>query len=249
MSFDLHTHTFYSDGIGTPEETVMSAVDKGLSCVGISDHSYTFFDESYCIKKDDIPKYISEISSLKAKYRGRIDVLCGVEQDYYSTSPTDGFDYVIGSVHYIFADGVYIPIDETESILSNAAKTHFGGDFYALAREYFRVEADVAEKTHADLIGHFDLISKFNKNGALFDENDARYVSAWTDAADALLPLGVPFEINTGAVYKGYRVEPYPSAPIIEYIRSHGGRFVLSSDCHTPDKVAWGFDKYSALLI
>ena len=43
---DLHTHSTYSDGKASPEEVILSAIGKGLSEIGLSDHSYTFFDES-----------------------------------------------------------------------------------------------------------------------------------------------------------------------------------------------------------
>ena len=76
---DLHTHTTYSDGKNTPEEMVLAAVCAGLDTIGISDHSYTAIDESYCIKKEKISAYVAEISALKENYKGKIEVLCGIE--------------------------------------------------------------------------------------------------------------------------------------------------------------------------
>ena len=236
---DLHVHTVYSDGHDTPEEIVKAAVERGMTCVGFSDHSYTPFDESYCMKRGSVRDYVSEIGALKEKYAGQIKILCGVEQDYYSDEPTDMFDYVIGSVHYIFADGEYFPIDDSFGRLLAETYGHFGGDIYALADEYYRTVADVAAKTGADVIGHFDLISKFNEGGAFFDESDPRYISAWRRATDALLPLGVPFEINTGAISRGYRTVPYPSSEIIGYIKQNGGVGeglaveLMGEDCNT----------------
>ena len=197
---DLHMHTTFCDGNKTPEEMVQSAIEKGLTTVGLSGHSYTFFDESYCMQKADVPRYIREVRYLRAKYFDKIHVLCGVEQDYYSEYPTEDFDYVIGSVHYILSDGVYIPVDESVIILKNAVEEHFGGDIYAMCEAYFATVADVVNKTACDIIGHFDLIAKFIEREALFDVNHPRYVSAWKKAVDALLPHGVPFEINTGAI-------------------------------------------------
>ena len=69
MLRDFHTHTIYSDGGNTPEEMVLAAIDRGLECIGFSDHSYTFFDESYCMKLEAIPEYIAEIAGLKEKYK------------------------------------------------------------------------------------------------------------------------------------------------------------------------------------
>ena len=68
---DLHVHTTYCDGQNSPEEMVISAIDKGLECIGFSGHSYTFFDTRYCIKKEKIADYISEINALKEKYKDK----------------------------------------------------------------------------------------------------------------------------------------------------------------------------------
>lgn len=239
---DLHVHSSFSDGKSTPEEIVRAAIARGMTRLGISDHSYTFFDEDYCMPKERIGEYRDCIAALKEKYAGRIELLCGIEQDLFSAEPTEGYDYVIGSVHYICVNGEYISVDHTEEILLDAAKRHFGGDLIALAEEYWRTVARVAEETGADIIGHLDLVTKFNEGGRLFDESDPCYVAAATAAVERLLRSGKPFEINTGAISRGYRTAPYPSPFLQAYIRERGGRFVLSSDSHSADTLMYGFE-------
>lgn len=234
---DLHTHTFYSDGKTSPEEMVLSAIEKGLETYGISDHSYTSIDDTYCMKKDKIPEYIAEINALKEKYKDKITLLCGIEQDYFGDFPVDDFDYAIGSVHYFTVDGKYIPVDESAQIIKDACDKYFGGDIYAMCEQYYGYEADIIEKTNADIIGHFDLITKFQEQTPLFDESHPRYVAAWKKAVDKLLKTGRPFEINTGAITRGYRTTPYPSEEIKKYILENGGSFVESSDSHEPKNI------------
>ena len=246
---DLHMHTAYCDGKNTPEEMVICAVEKGLETVGISGHSYTFFDTSYCMQSADIPRYIAELRYLRAKYFDKIHVLCGVEQDYYSEYPTDEFDYIIGSVHYVKVKDEYIPVDESADILKKAADKHFGGDIYALCELYFDTVADVINRTDCDIIGHFDLISKFIERGELFDTQSPRYIKAWKAAVDRLIPYNVPFEINTGAISRGYRTSPYPNSDIMEYIKEKGGKFVLSSDAHSKENIAYKFEEYESLTL
>ena len=238
---DLHTHTIYSDGKNTPEEMINAAIDMGVKVIGISDHSYTAFDESYCIRKTRIDEYKKELYALKEKYCGKADVRCGIEQDFFSDEPTDGYEYVIGSVHYIKAGKKYITVDYKPQILTEAADTYFGGDIYSLAEEYFNTVSLLAEKIKPDIIGHFDLISKFNENGQMFKEDHPRYRAAWKSALDKLLPAGIPFEINTGAMSRGYRTSPYPSPEMRRYIIENGGRLVLSSDAHSCDTIAYKF--------
>ena len=238
MTNDLHTHTIYSDGNHTPEEMVLSAIEKGLQVIGISDHSYTDFDGTYCMKKEKIEEYIEEIENLKVKYRDKIKVLCGVEQDLFAGMPTHEFDYVIGSVHYFKLGDEYIDVDNSAEKLTDAADKYFGGDIYSLVEEYYRTVGEVAEKTGADIIGHFDLITKFQEKTPLFDTKNERYIKAWQAAVDKLLKADIPFEINYGAISRGYRTLPYPAEDIKEYISKKGGRFILTSDSHHKDTIA-----------
>ena len=87
---DLHVHTTFCDGKNSPEEMVCAALEQGLWRIGFSAHSHTFFDESYCLKKERYGEYRAEIARLKEAYGDKISILCGVEQDRYSTAPTQG---------------------------------------------------------------------------------------------------------------------------------------------------------------
>jgi putative hydrolase len=72
---DLHTHTTHSHGTGSVEDNVKAAVDQGLSAIAISDHGFSHL--VYRIR--DIDRYLGDINEMKAKYKGRIDVLSSVE--------------------------------------------------------------------------------------------------------------------------------------------------------------------------
>ncbi len=240
---DFHMHTCFSDGKNTPEQMVQTAIKLNMDKIGFSDHSYTFFDESYCMKKEKVSEYITEIARLKEQYKGQIEILCAVEQDYYSDYPVSGFDYVIGSVHYLKKGDEYIPVDESDEIFSSAVEKYFGGDALSLAECYFETVSDVVNKTNCDIIGHFDLVSLFNKNFKYFDENDDRYVKAYKSAVDKLVGYGKPFEINTRAVFKGAKSHPYPTPEICEYINSKGGKFILSSDSHSKSGLMFMFEE------
>ena len=244
--FDLHMHTVFSDGRDSPEQMVLSAIGKGLGAVGISDHSYTSFDLSYCMKAEEIPAYIAEIYRLKEKYSDRIRVLCGIEQDMYADFPADFFDYRIGSLHYVDVGETKISVDHSMADLALNVEKYFGGSYVSFAVKYFEELSGVAERTAADVVGHFDLVTKFNEGGRLFDENDPRYVAAWKAAADRIMRTCRLFEINTGAMGRGYRKSPYPSAAMRDYIISKGGFFILSSDAHSAANVCFAFGEAGA---
>ena len=257
---DLHIHTTYCDGNNTPEEMVLAAIDWGLEILGFSGHSYTSFDESWCMSKEGTLAYKKEIADLKIKYANKIKILCGTEQDLYSDQPVDDYDYFIGSVHYIripdkgqplideaIRSGgyIYFNVDDSAKKQLDGAEAYFNGDIYALAENYFAALGSWADrKIKPDIIGHFDLITKFNEQDPIYDETESRYRAAWQKAADKLLKLNVPFEINTGAISRGYRTSPYPSFEIQEYIASKGGKFIMSSDSHSKDTLLYKFDEF-----
>ena len=249
MSFsDFHVHTTFSDGQNSPEEMVLAAIRKGMPAIGFSDHSYTSFDTSYCIQRKRLKVYWDTIATLKEKYKEKIKIYCGIEQDLFADHPADEYDYAIGSVHYVKSGEKWICVDDSAEGQKEAVEQCFGGDFYRFAEAYYENVVALAERTDVQIVGHFDLITKFNEGGKLFDEADPRYVKAWQSAADKLLEKKLPFEINTGVISRGYRSVPYPAMPIIDYIRARGGSFVLSSDCHSVQSLCYEFEKWETLL-
>ena len=237
--FDLHMHTVFSDGKNTAEEMVQQAIRLGLDTVGISDHSS---GDPCGMKLEENRIYKAEIARLKEKYAGQIRVLCGLERDFLTDDFTD-YDYTIGSVHWLpMPDGHRISIDWTAEKLREGAEKYFGGDMYSLAEAFYAAEARVAEVTKCDIIGHFDLITKFIETDPTMDLHHPRYVRAWQQAADALLQTGKPFEVNMGAISRGYRTSPYPSPEIRRYLRDKGGKMLLSSDAHRKEDIAFRFE-------
>ena len=243
--FDLHMHTTFSDGKNTPEEMVQEAIRRGLETVGISDHSS---GDPVGMTLETSVVYRAEIARLKKKYAGQIRVLCGLERDFMTDDFAE-YDYTIGSVHWLrMPDGHRISIDWTAEKQREGAEKYFGGDVYALAEAYYATMARVVEVTKCDIIGHFDLVTKFNEVDPAYDLHHPRYVAAWQRAADELLKTGKPFEVNTGAMSRGYRTEPYPDREIRAYILDHGGRLIFSSDAHAKENIANQFSMLAEIL-
>lgn len=233
----LHTHSTFSDGKSTMEEQVLSAIEKGLTTIGFSDHSYTDFDLSYCMKQEQIPDYLRSIRDLSQRYGDQIEILTGLELDGYGNLPdntpgnltSNPYDYIIGSVHYVHtSDGLYHPVDSNKEGMVQLTETYFGGDYNAMAKQYLEDSIQCAYRNRPDIVGHFDLATKYN----LVDEDDPDYQKVLLTCAAAVLEACPVFEINTGAIARGYRQAPYPHPNAIRYINEHGGKFILTSDCH-----------------
>lgn len=241
---NFHTHTNFCDGKNTAEEMILSAIEKGFSHIGFSGHIYTDFDESYCMSKEATKKYIAEIKSLKAKYKDKIKIYLGIEKDYYSKEPVNDFEYVIGSVHYVYKNGEYIPVDETSEIQKEAVNKHYNGDFLSFAKDYYEIVSEAA----GDIVGHLDLISKFNEGNVLFDETSPEYIKLAEEAIQKLIKKGKIFEINTGAMSRGYRKTPYPSKELIKIINSLNGKIMINSDAHEKSGIDFGFEEALKLV-
>ena len=245
---DFHIHTNFCDGTGSPREMIEAAIARGMKKIGLVCHSYTPFDKSYCIKEERIDEFISVVKALAAEYSQKITVLCGVEQDFWSECKTDRFDFAIGSVHYVKKGGVYRDIDLSRESFSKTVDQEYGGDFFAFCEDYYSTLGDIKKRTGANIVGHFDLITKFNQDDCLFDTRDARYQRAAYTALDKLLGEDVIFEVNTGAISRGYKSEAYPSLEFVRYIHQNGGRLVLSSDSHSIKTIGYDFERYEQLL-
>ena len=239
---NFHTHTSLSDGKNTAEEMVKSAIEKGFTHLGFSDHSYTPFDLDVCLAKENTKVYIEKINELKEKYKNEISIYLGLEMDYYSEEDLSYYDYVIGSVHYLEKNGVYYPVDLSKESFRNAISKVWNGDVYAFAEDYYNLEKDLVNRFDFDIVGHIDLISKFNEIDASIDENNERYKEASFSAVDELLKYDKIFEVNTGAISRGYRTTPYPSKALLRRIKDGNGRVIITADAHSDDALDTGFD-------
>ncbi len=244
---DFHVHSSFCDGKNTLEEMVRAAVDLNMTRIGFSGHAYMGFECEYCMTKEDTLRYAADISELKVKYKDKIKILCGLEMDYFSEEPQIETDYRIGSVHFVKSGENYLEVDNSAEIFVSDVKQYFDGDFYAYAKEYFVLVGGVIAKTKADIVGHFDLVTKFNEGGRFFDTANSEYVAAAKNAIDRLISFEKPFEVNTGAISRGYRKEAYPELQLLRYIAEKGGRVVLSSDSHSAETLCFEFEKYELL--
>ncbi len=241
---NLHTHTTFADGKHTAEEVVLSAIDAKMEVLGFSEHSFHSHPTVFGMKSPESQEeYRQEVYRLKKVYADRIRILCGIEQDSFSGIPKDVYDYVIGSVHYLHLGGEFCPVDLSAKDTLDAIQNHCGGDPIVYAKAYFEAVANVEKDTQCDIVGHFDLLTKFNERTPIFDTTDPHYVKAGLEALDALLERDVIFEVNTGAMSRGYRTTPYPAPIFLRRIAEKRGNVTLTSDAHNKDYLTYGFDK------
>lgn len=246
MLSNLHTHTTLCDGKNTPEEMVLAAIEKGFTSIGFSGHGYTDFDLSYCLK--DTTDYLHTMRELRERYRSQIEIYIGLEEDAGCLLPNrSDFDYIIGSSHYVWIDDSYCPIDSGADRLKQCIEL-FDGDPLKLADCYYRAFCEYILTRKPDIIGHFDLITKYDE----LDVSQFLKLPAYQALAERYLKEALKsdclFEVNTGAIGRGYRTSPYPSAELLHVLKKNGGKVILSSDCHAADKLDCFFAETRAML-
>ena len=233
MLQNLHTHTVFCDGRDTPREMIETAIEKGFDSLGFSGHA-TSEKHSGCELKD-IPGYVKEINSLKEEYKDRIKIFLGIELDYFSAGvmPELVLDYRIGSVHFVKKNGHLVEYDHSYEHTRRFIDEDFGGDGIAYAKAYYEVLADMPNKLKADFVGHFDLVTKFSEqHPELFDMDSKEYKNAALEALHAVREKMEFFEVNTGAIGRGYRKTPYPAPFLLDEMKRLDCKLLLSSDCH-----------------
>lgn len=245
---NLHTHSTYCDGKDTPEEMILAAIRKGFFSIGFSSHSYMHFSRGWSMAIEKTEDYKNEIRTLAEKYKDEIDVFCGLEVEMLSEIDLSGYDYLIGSAHYFKLGESYVGFDRSAEAVKDVIDTNFGGDGMKYAKEYYNHLSRLPEYGNFDIIGHFDLITKHSDNVTFFDEDSKEYKDAALSAVHALNGKIPFFEVNTGAIARGYRKTPYPAPFILKELRQLGFGAVISSDCHNSEFLDCCFDDAVDLL-
>ena len=56
------------------------------------------------------------------------------------------------------------------------------------------------------------------------------------------------FEVNTGAISRGYRTSPYPQKELLKEFLGKGFKPIISSDCHNKNFLDCSFEEAKLLL-
>lgn len=243
MLQNLHTHVNLCDGKNTPEQMIERAIDLGFDSLGFSSHAKTSQRLDWELKCSPA-EYWKKINELKELYSGKIKIFIGAELDYYSEGvmPTDELDYTIGSVHMVERAGTLVSFDHSYELSKGFIHDVYGGDALSYVRDYYEQVVRMSKEVRYDVVGHFDLLTKFSeKDPDMIDINSKAYRDFALEALHAVRESKDLFEVNTGAISRGYRTSPYPAPFILDEMRSLGCKLIISSDCHNKDFLDFRF--------
>ncbi len=242
---NLHTHSVFCDGKDTIEEMTQKAISLGFTSLGFSGHCYTGVTEDTCgMSLDGTKKYLAEIERVDKKY-SEIKLFKGLEIEASYPYPTKGFDYSILSCHFSRTPSGLKSIDYTREVLEEIIKEFGGVDLFF--EDYFsQLVSAVENGVDSQIIGHFDLYTKFDEQNIPLFEAVPQLAF---DTMEYFVKKDKIFEINTGAIGRGYRTKPYPSIPLLKHLKSIGGKITVSSDCHNKDYLSVYFNETRELLL
>ena len=245
----VHCHSTMCDGKNTLQDMASAACAQGLTTLGFTGHSYTQRDREYCMSPSRTAQYKATIAKLKAEYKGKVDILCGIEWDILSEDKRTGYDYWIGSAHHLYGKntGKYYEIDFRPQDLWDCINDDFDADPLAAVEAYF-AEVEKVAALKPDILAHIDLIKKLNAKGEFFDEESPRYKAAALKALQAAKDNDCLLEVNTGGVYRGYRKDIYPGPWLLGEWQKMGGKVIITSDSHDIASLTYGFDEAAAAI-
>jgi histidinol-phosphatase (PHP family) len=182
-----------------------------------------------------LPLYHQMIEKVRTDFSDKIKIHIGIEADYmpdYEKETKDmlaayPYDYVIGSVHFIekwgFDDPIQLKVWDIRDV----------NDVY---REYFKLLRQSAQSGLFDILGHVDLVKKFDFHPTI------DMTAEIEENARVFKQHGVVVEINSSGLHKPAR-EIYPSQAHLKTYRRHGVDITFGSDAHKPNQVGRDFDK------
>ncbi len=237
---NLHTHTAYCDGKNTIEENILYAIDKNFISLGFSGHSYLQFDKAAMSRENTI-KYFEDIKKFKEIYKNKIQIYSGIEADYYSnlnknTDKEMMLDYRIGSVHFIKDDeNNYFSIDASKQNFVNTLK-HFGNIKEVVLR-YYNNLIDMINTQKPDIIGHLDLIRKYNFNKEYFTEEEDWYIEKLNEVLEVIKKSSSIVEINTKKMNKDNLNAHYPNTDTIKKLLKLNIPIIINTDAHSANSL------------
>lgn len=216
IKFDFHTHTKYSHGKGTILENALSAKEKGLEGIGITDHGFSH--PAFGMSRRKLDKMREDCT--EAEKQSGVKVLLGIESNLLGVSgKTDvkekdyeKLDIFLAGIHrFILYDG----LKEWFKLLGSNYLTHLFKKTPSekLIKRNTEVYINAIKSNPIDVITHVNYLV---------------YADA-VEVAKCCADYGTYFEINTKKVHL--------SDETWQKVVDTGVEFVIDSDAHSPDRI------------
>ena len=226
MIANYHTHTSRcGHAWGEDREYVEKALEAGLQILGFSDHSpYDFFDSEprnrpMRMMPEELPDYAASVRALAGEYRDRLQILLGVEAEYYPR-------YFPRLLELLRENGVQYMILGQHSLGNEIGEPYTGRAFSdrATLERYVSQCEEALDTGLFTYFAHPDLI--------FYTGSREVYRREMRKLCRAAVRTGVPLEINL----LGLREERnYPDELFWQLAAEEGCTGILGADAHIPE--------------
>ncbi|MEM9400448.1 MAG: histidinol-phosphatase [Verrucomicrobiota bacterium] len=234
--YETHSHTtLCKHAEGKISEYASHAEARGLKGLTVTCHCPLPDGMSPHVRmaEDQYTHYHEMIHEAREQWRGRVDILAGLESDYFpglnayleKLHARAPLNYVLGSVH--------------PQIIYYRARFS-SGTWENTVANYFDQLAETAESGLFDCVSHPDLI----KNESPHQWNIQKAMPFIKNALDRIAKTGVAMELNTSGINKAIQ-QMNPAPEILDEMNTRGIPVVIGADAHVPTRVA---DLYEAAL-
>lgn len=259
IDYNLHQHTRFSDGKGTPKDYAQHALSIGFTAMGFSEHSPLPFDNPFSLKEADIDAYVTSIDQLKSTYSDQLTIYRSLEMDYVPGISEDfdywrnrcRTDYLIGSVHLVSPDGfddLWFTDGPDYEVYDEGVETYFEGDIRKAVRAFYHQSNRMIETQQFEIIGHFDKIKMHNRN-RFFTDEDRWYRDLVNQTVELIKSKDIIVEVNTRGLYKKRSDALFPDGFALQRVKELGIPIILSSDAHQAAEINKLFDKTVEYLV
>lgn len=227
LNANYHTHTARCrHASGEEEEYVRQAIQAGMNLLGFSDHTpYPFRGDYYSnfrMFPQELSHYVQKLLFLKEKYQDKIQILIGLEAEYYPQYFDDllellapyPLDYLLLGQHFLHneQDGDYsgAPHQKEEALACYVEQVITGihtGKFAYIA--------------HPDLCG--------------WEGEESVYIRQMTRLCQVAKGCNIPLEMNFLGCTEGRH---YPSHRFFSIAGQVGNQVIFGCDAHNPQSIS-----------
>ncbi len=236
MKLDYHIHTkLCKHANGEMADYVEQALKLGIKEIAFTDHIPLpeNFDLAHRMALSEMDIYLNEIEKLKTRFGNDIQILTGIEADFY-----DGFeDYLDDFLRRFPMDIVILSVHFIRDWPAGnwAFSYHFPGrPLKEIYSDYLQALMRGVETGLFNVLGHLDLIKR----------DEARLLDGNEEEVRRLLALvsqqKMAVEINTSGLRKEIG-ETYPHQSLWPLLADFELPVTMGSDAHAPNQVGLRF--------
>jgi histidinol-phosphatase (PHP family) len=246
-----HSGQFCRHAKGDLRAVIERAIEVGFTHYGLSEHcprwrEHDLFPDEKPFGTqalvDAFAAYTKHAFALRDEFADRIQLLVGFETERLppgdwaermrGVRASAPFEYMVGSVHDV--DGVFV---DYKAELNETLAEQLGG-MEVLQARYFDAVAELVATLKPEVVGHIDLVRKFDGDGARFTKAVQPHIER---ALEAVKAHGGVLDVNCGAYRRG--LSPvYPLPEILARACEMGIGVTLGDDGHGAHDVGVGLD-------